>query len=199
LALKQQVAFEKDIAITNLQAADYGDRVLPLFIKNHIPTGLLGLLMAALLSAAMSTMSSSMNSSATVFLKDIFLRFFRPNATEKAQMAVLRIATVSFGIIGIVFGLAMIGAKSLLDVWWKLSGIFAGGMLGIFLLGYLVKKANNWNAKLALIMGVLVIGWMSFSSYLPSAYQSPFDSKMTVVLGTLTILGVGFFLSFKKK
>jgi solute:Na+ symporter, SSS family len=199
LALKQQVAFEKDIAITNLQAADYGDRVLPLFIKNHIPTGLLGLLMAALLSAAMSTMSSSMNSSATVFLKDIFLRFFRPNATEKAQMAVLRIATVSFGIIGIVFGLAMIGAKSLLDVWWKLSGIFAGGMLGIFLLGYLVKKANNWNAKIALIMGVLVIGWMSFSSYLPSAYQSPFDSKMTVVLGTLTILGVGFFLSFKKK
>jgi SSS family solute:Na+ symporter len=74
LELKQQVSIEKNIPLEALKASDYGDRVLPFFMKTQIPTGFLGLLVAALMSAGMSTMSSGMNSSATVFLKDIYLQ-----------------------------------------------------------------------------------------------------------------------------
>ncbi|WP_394995936.1 sodium:solute symporter [Emticicia sp.] len=191
-ALKQQVSIEKNIALNMLKPSDYGDRVLPFFMKTQIPTGLLGLLMAALLSAAMSTMSSGMNSSATVFLKDIYLRYIKKDISAKKQLNVLHIATVVMGILGIIFGISMIGVKSLLDVWWKLSGIFAGGMLGIFLLGYLSKKIQNIHAKIATIVGVVVIAWMSFKDSLPLQFQSPLDSKLTVVVGTLTIVLVGF-------
>jgi SSS family solute:Na+ symporter len=88
----------------------------------------------------------------------------------------------------------MIGVKSLLDVWWKLSGIFAGGMLGIFLLGFIAKKVNNFEAKFAAILGLLLIALMSFKDVLPEAFQIPLDSKMTVVVGTLTIVGIGIIL-----
>lgn len=196
LELKQQVALEKNLSLEALKATDYADRVLPFFMKTQIPKGLLGILLAALLSAGMSTMSSGMNSSATVFLKDIYLRYVRPDLSPKKQLRVLLISTVVMGCLGIVFGISMIGVKSLLDVWWKLSGIFAGGMLGIFLLGFLAKQVSNTAAKIAAIIGVLVIAWMSFKDLLPEAYQSPFDSKMTVVVGTLTIVGLGIFVQF---
>ena len=194
LELKQQVSVEKNIPLDALQASDYGDRVLPYFMKTQIPTGFLGLLIAALLSAGMSTMSSGMNSSATVFLKDIYLRYINPEADAKKQFQLLLIATTCMGGLGIVFGMSMIGVKSLLDVWWKLSGIFAGGMLGIFLLGFLAKKVRNVDAKIAAVLGLILIALMSFKESLPSFLQIPLDSKMTVVMGTVSIVGIGVLL-----
>ena len=194
LELKQQVSVEKNIPLDALQASDYGDRVLPYFMKTQIPTGFLGLLIAALLSAGMSTMSSGMNSSATVFLKDIYLRYINPEADAKKQFKLLLIATTCMGGLGIVFGISMIGVKSLLDVWWKLSGIFAGGMLGIFLLGFLAKKVRNVDAKIAAVLGLILIALMSFKESLPSFLQIPLDSKMTVVMGTVSIVGIGVLL-----
>ena len=194
LELKQQVSIEKNIPLEALKASDYGDRVLPFFMKTQIPSGFLGLLVAALMSAGMSTMSSGMNSSATVFLKDIYLRYIDPAATEKKQFQVLLFATACMGALGIVFGISMIGVKSLLDVWWKLSGIFAGGMLGIFLLGFLAKKVRNSEAKIAAFLGLILIAGMSFKDALPTYLQIPLDSKMTVVLGTLSIVGIGYLL-----
>ncbi len=200
LELKQQVSIEKSIPMSALQASDYGDKVLPFFMKTQIPKGFLGVLMAALLSAAMSTMSSGMNSSATVFLKDIYLRYFDQESSPKKQLKVLHFATVAMGILGIIFGLSMIGVKSLLDVWWKLSGIFAAGMLGIFLLGFLNKNVNNWQAKIAALVGFIIIGLIAFKENLPAAIRLPFDSKMTVTLGTASIILTGCLLAlfFKK-
>lgn len=192
MELKQQVSMEKNIPLGALKASDYGDRVLPFFMKTQIPTGFLGLLVAALMSAGMSTMSSGMNSSATVFLKDIYLRYINPVADEKRQFKILLISTAVMGSLGVVFGISMIGVKSLLDIWWKLSGIFAGGMLGIFLLGFLVKKAENLDAKIAAILGLVLIAFMSFKDSLPTYLQIPLDGKMTVVLGTLSIVGIGY-------
>lgn len=194
LELKQQVALEKGLDFKVLQPADYGDKVLPFFIKTQIPTGFLGLLMAALLSAAMSTMSSGMNSSATVFLQDIYQRYFNPQASPEQQLRVLRIATIVMGCLGMAFGLGMIGVKSLLDAWWKMAGLFASGMLGLFLLGFLNKRVGEQAAKIAAILGLVLIFWLSFKDYFPLQWQSPFDSKLTVVLGTLTIVGIGVLL-----
>jgi SSS family solute:Na+ symporter len=191
LELKQQVSLDKNIPLASMQAADYADRVLHFFLKSQIPKGLLGLLLAALLSAGMSTMSSGMNSSATVFLNDIYLRYIQKDLNPKKQLRVLHIATIVMGCLGILFGISMIGVKSLLDVWWKLSGIFAGGMLGIFLLGFLAKNVSNAAAKIAALLGVIVIAWMSFKDNLPESLRSPLDSKMTVVVGTLTIVFTG--------
>lgn len=174
--------------------ADYADKVLPWFMVTKVPTGLLGLLVAAILSAAMSTISSNMNASATVFTMDIYKKYFKPEITEKQQLFSLHIATVIFGLVGLSAGLAMIGAKSLLDTWWKLSGIFAGGMLGLFLLGLISKQTKNAAAVTATIIGVLVILWMTFSDNISDQYafvKSSLHSNMIIVVGTLTIFLTG--------
>ncbi len=188
--------------ITTLAAtfrpADYGDKVLPHFMITNVPTGLVGLIVSAILSAAMSTISSNMNSSATVFTMDIYKKYFRPTITDKQQLFILHIATVVFGLIGLCTGLAMIGAKSLLDTWWELSGIFAGGMLGLFLLGLISRQTKNAEALTATLIGIVVILWMSFSDQIGNEYKflkSPLHKNMIIVVGTLTIFLAGLLLT----
>ena len=186
---------------STLTAEDYGDKVMPHFMVTMIPTGLAGLVISAILAAAMSTISSGMNASATVFTEDIYKRYIRRNSTNKQTLRMLFITTAVFGILGIVTGISMIGVKSILDVWWQLSGIFAGGMLGLFLLGIISKKAKNNDAAIATIAGVLAILWMTFSYLIPDHYsflKYPLHANMIIVVGTLVISLVGSLLAILK-
>jgi SSS family solute:Na+ symporter len=181
-----------------LQAEGQADRVFPYFILTQLPPGVKGLLLAAVFAAAMSTLSTSLNSSATLLLTDWYRRFFRPEAGERESMHVLHGASLVWGALGTGVALAMIGVKAALDAWWTLSGIFAGGMLGLFLLGLISRRAGNPAAVTAVVVGVLVILWMTLtpgSAAWPVEFQSPFHSFMTVVVGTLVILLVGLGVS----
>jgi solute:Na+ symporter, SSS family len=196
--VKAQVAQEKGMAADALQPADYGDKVLPYFMVTKVPAGLLGLIIAAILSAAMSTISSGMNSSATVFLKDIYQRYIDKKVSPAKELKVLYASTGVMGVLAIVTGVLMIGAKSILDLWWQLSGIFAGGMLGLFLLGMISTRAGNTAAKLATLIGIAVILWMTFSYLLPGQYavlRNALHVNMVIVVGTLSIFLSGLLLS----
>ena len=185
----------------SMQPADYGDKVMPYFMVTKIPVGLVGVIVSAILSAAMSTISSGMNASATVFTEDIYKRYFNKGATDKQKMRVLYIGTVSFGLLGMVAGIAMIGAKSILDMWWELSGIFAAGMLGLFLLGIISRRAKNQQAAIATVIGVLVICWLTLTPLLDNSFggfKNPMNKNLTIVIGTLTIFLVGTLLAKKK-
>ena len=192
----------KHLAAT-LLPADYGDKVMPHFMVTMIPTGLVGLIVSAILSAAMSTISSGMNSSATVFSEDIYKRYFKPDLNSHQILRLLHIATVLFGLAGMGCGVAMIGVKSILDIWWQLSGIFAGGMLGLFLLGLISKKSGNMEAFAGTVIGLLLILWMSLSYLIPAQYaylKNPLNANMVIVVGTLGIFLSGSIITkFKTK
>jgi SSS family solute:Na+ symporter len=170
------------------------DSVFPWFIVTVLPPGITGLLIASIFAAAMSTISSSLNSTATIILNDYYSRYFRPAATERQKMRVLHGATLGVGAIGIAIGLAMISVKSALDAWWMLAGIFGGGMLGLFLLGYLSRRTGSRAALAGVSAGVVVILWMSLSPKWTgalAAWKSPFHGFLTIVLGTLAVVLVG--------
>lgn len=193
-----------DLLPVELQGTEQADRVFPCFIVTQLPQGVSGLLLAAIFAAAMSTVSTSLNSSATLFLTDWYKRYFRPDAGERESMRVLHVSTLIWGLLGTGTALAMIGVKAALDAWWSLSSIFAGGMLGLFLLGVISRRAGNAAAATGVIMGVLVIVWMTLSpqsSILPDMLRSPFHSFMIIVFGTMTILLTGLVVSrfFKGK
>lgn len=188
--------------VQNLKPADYGDKVMPRFMVQQVPTGLVGLIISAIMSAAMSTISSGMNASATVFSIDIYKRYFKPDLKEKSFVKLLHVATAFFGIGGMSVGILLIGTQSVLDIWWELSGIFAGGMLGLFLLGIISRQTKNHTAITATAIGVLVILWMSLSGKFSPEYaylKSPFDSNMIIVIGTLTIFLLGILITHLKK
>lgn len=206
--VKMQVAAERlgsaasAADITSLAASlrpeDYGDKVMPHFMVTMIPAGLVGLIISAILSAGMSTISSGMNASATVFSEDIYKRYVRKITDGKQELRLLHIGTVVFGLLGMFAGVLMIGVKSVLDIWWQLSGIFAGGMLGLFLLGIISKRSGNIAAAIGTVAGLLVIIWMTLSYLIPDEYawaRNPLHANMTIVVGTLVIFLVGVLVS----
>jgi len=147
-----------------------GDQVFPYFIAMELPIGLKGLIIAAILAASMSTIDSALNSSATVLFVDYYKKYFRPNASEKNNLKFLRLTTIVWGILGIAFALLMINATSALDVWWQISGIFGGGILGLFLLAVFKVKVSNAQGIISTIFSVIVIVWGTFFRELPDNY-----------------------------
>jgi SSS family solute:Na+ symporter len=196
--VRQTVATQNSVDTATLQAADIGDRVLPHFIATELPPGLAGLLIAAIFAAAMSSIDTSLNSSATVILKDLYQRYCKPEVTEQRAMYVLRIATIAIGFIGTMTALLLIGQKSILDAWWLLQGVFSGGMLGLFLLGILSRRANPASGLIAIVIGVVVIGWLTLSpdnEVLPEMLRNPLHANLTIVVGTVTIFLAGLGIS----
>lgn len=181
----------------DLQDVNKSDRVFPYFIVNALPAGLSGLLVASIFAAGMSTISTSFNSSATVFLTDYYNKYFKKTASDKEGMRVLYISSAIISIIGIVIAIAMINVKSALDAWWKLASIFSGGMLGLFLLAIVSKKKNVKGAIAGVIIGVIVIMWLSLSDVFlgPDAIGNAFHSYLTIVMGTVAIFLTGFLVS----
>lgn len=177
-----------------------GDGVFPYFIVDGLPTGISGLLVAAIFAAAMSTLSTSLNGAATLTLTDFYRRFIRPQATDRESMIVLYVSTMAWGIIGTTTAIAMMEVQSILDAWWQLAGIFSGGMLGLFLLGMISRKAGNGAAIIGVVLGVVVILWMTLSrtEFWPNDWvtvASPFNNYLVIVFGTMTILLTGWLLA----
>lgn len=174
--------------------ADTPDKVFPYFIVNGLPAGVTGLLIAAVFAAGMSTISTSLNSGATIMMTDYYKRYFKKDADDRHEIIFLRIATVLLGIAGVGCALAMIKVKSALDAWWAMQSIFSGGMLGLFLLGYFCKKARNAQAVIGVLLGLLVIAWITLG-------QSHFEdlpklhANLSIVLGTMVIFVTGFLLT----
>ena len=173
------------------------DYVFPFFIVNGLPVGLRGLLIASIFAAGMSTISTSVTSAATIILTDYYKPLVK-NASERRQVYVLRLSSVLVGIIGIFVAIAMLSVESIIDAWWKLSSIFSGGMLGLFLLGIMPRRIHRWAALAGCVAGIAVIAWISLAGLydLPGIHLHEY---LAIVLGTTTIFVVGFLLTLLVK
>ena len=120
------------------------DQILPWFIVTQLPTGVSGLVIAAIFAAAMSSIDSSMNSVSTAWTTD-FHRRFRPELDDKAALRVARWTTVLFGIVGTAAAIliATLDISSVLDLWFKVLGLFASGLCGLFILGIFTQRPGT--------------------------------------------------------
>ncbi len=169
------------------------DYVFPFFIVNGLPVGLRGLLIASIFAAGMSTVSTSVTSAATIILTDYYKPLFR-KSTDKQHVRVFQVSSVVVGLIGSVVAIAMLSVESIIDAWWKLSSIFSGGMLGLFLLGYCAKHIGKSHAIIGVVVGVLVIGWISLAE--PLNLPGPhLHEYLAIVCGTSAIFVTGFLLA----
>ena len=159
------------------------DYVFPFFIVNELPVGLTGLLIASIFAAGMSTIATSVTSSSTIILTDYYQRF-RKHAGNRERMLVLKLSSVGVRVAGILVAFAFMSVQSALDAWWALASIFSGGMLGLFLLGYISKKARNFDAVLGVVCGVILVCWIVISPFV--------HANLAIVFGTLLIFLVGF-------
>lgn len=169
------------------------DYVFPYFIVTGLPVGLRGLLIASIFAAGMSTVATSITSSSTIILTD-YVKPFTRTQNDKRDVRVLQGSSLIVGLLGIVVAIAMLSVESIIDAWWTLSSIFSGGMLGLFLLGYAVRRAGRRHAIAGVVLGVLVIGWISLAGPLdlPGVHLHEY---LAIVLGTAVIFVTGFLLT----
>jgi SSS family solute:Na+ symporter len=173
-----------------LPSGGTADDVFPHFIATGLPVGMAGLVVAAIFAASMD---SNFNSMATLTLYDLYKRYLRPHAGEREAMRVLHLSTAVWGGLSIALGLCMIRVQTALDAWWNLAGLFSGGVLGLFLLGLVCRRADKVAAAIAVTLGALAMIWMSLPSLftLPPQFRNPMHANMTLVVGTATIFVVG--------
>ena len=148
----------------------------------------------------MSSVDSSLNSCATLICKDVAPQFADIRVQDSSQIEhrarfVLLISTILVGLAGIGIGLLLIGTQSILDSWWKLSGILSGGMLGLFLLGLIDRKTKSNHAVVGVCVGVILIIWMTLSRleiWSLDVLRYPFHANLIIVFGTIAIVLVGY-------
>ncbi len=183
-------------------AVTKGDEAFPYFIATQLPVGLKGLILAAVLAAAMSTVDSALNCSATVLLVDFYKRYINPQVSDRASLRCLRVTTVVWGLLGTAFAILMIRAKSALDIWWQISGIFGGGILGLFLLSMLRVRLSWRRGLIAIAVSVAVISWGTFARNLPAGWkwaQASFEPVITGAIGTGALMIVALLLAWGRR
>jgi len=139
------------------------DNIVPYFIKTQLPIGVIGLVVAALLAAAMSSLDSDLNSMATVIVDDYYPRL-RPQSTDRQRLVVGRMAVGILGVLAIAFSQLWIGIGTAMEFGVQLFSIATAGMLGLFALGALTKRANAKGALIGIGACVLFTAWATFTS-----------------------------------
>jgi len=134
------------------------DRVFPTFIVDHLPVGVVGVIVAAVFAAAMSTLSSSLNSSAAAAVNDFYLSGRKEKPSERHLLRVSRLLTVVFGLIQIGVGIAGPLLKTtVVESVMAIAGFTTGVVLGVFFLGVLTKRASQRGVLLGLVGGLAIM------------------------------------------
>ena len=119
---------------------------------SYLPSGLLGLVIAALIAALMSTISTHLNWGSSYMVNDVYQRFINPEASEKQLVLVARISTVILMILGAILSLYLTGAKSSFDI---LLQIGAGTGL-LFILRWFWWRVNATSEIVAMVVSFVV-------------------------------------------
>ncbi|MEM1135369.1 MAG: sodium/solute symporter [Bacteroidota bacterium] len=151
-----------------------------------LPTGIMGILLAAMFAATMSSLDSEYNVVANVMTNDIYKRRIKPHASAKELMIVARVITLLVGsiVIGGAFFIGVFGGA--FEANKLLTALFAIPLVIPLALGILFKKPKAWGAVVSLIAGVAT--GLLFN-YLPSF---SWEVSTLVAIGVSLII---FFLS----
>ncbi len=162
-----------------------GDRVFPDFITKYMPTGLSGLVVAAIFAAAMS---SSLNAIAATAVNDLY-KPFRPGREDKHYLKVSHILTLIWGVVQIGVALAVRNQPgSALSMALSIASLINGPILGVFLVGTFLRRVSQPPA----LIGMLV----SISSMLYVFFATRIAWTWYVFLGSLITFVVAWAASF---
>jgi SSS family solute:Na+ symporter len=129
-------------------------------IKNLLPTGLTGVMAAALLAALMSTVSGALNSIATLFSYDLYKRW-KPNTSDKKLVFVGRLATFVAMIVAIIWSQYIGHFEGIYQGCISLICYVAPPITAVFLLGVFWKRASSAGAMTTLVIGS-ILGFVVF-------------------------------------
>ncbi|KAA9131033.1 sodium/solute symporter [Marinihelvus fidelis] len=179
-----------------LDGARKAEQILPYFIINELPPGVTGLLISAALAAAMSSLDSSINAISTVSIVDIYRRHLVPGRNDKHYLRVAWLISglAAVAMIGGAIILAESETKTLQDTGSILISLLGGGLLGLYLLGFLTRRGDARAVGMGIVCTMAFTAWTLLSTHelLPAFLHFPFDLYYTGFIGNLVMFVVGF-------
>lgn len=162
-----------------------GDRVFPAFITQHMPSGLSGLVVAAIFAAALS---SSLNSIAATAVNDIY----KPYAKDKSDRHLMKIAgllTVIVGIVQIAIAISLRNANSsALGMALSVASLINGPILGVFLVGAFLKGAREVHALMGMLASIAVMLYVLLGTKIAWPWYALIGSTVTVSVAFIATL-----------
>ena len=156
-----------------------GDRVFPDFITKYMPTGLSGLVVAAIFAAAMS---SSLNSIAATAVNDLY-KPFRPNRDDKHYLKVSHVLTLVWGVVQIAVALAVRNQPgSALSMALSIASLINGPILGVFLVGTFLRRVSQPPALIGMLVSIALMLYVFFATSIAWTWYVFLGSLITVVV-----------------
>ena len=183
------------------------DQIFPTFIIEHMPHGLVGLIVAAIVAATMSTHSGAINSLAGATTMDIYLPLSKRAADDPVTLKMGRYFALGWGVV-LTLGALLFPQDTKTPVVIVALGIASftyGGLLGGFFLGIFWRRAIQRDAILGMSVAIAIMAFIVFAGPIAAAYPSlagtlaPFGRiawPWYVLIGTLLTLFVGIVSSY---
>lgn len=171
---------------------DVPDKIYPLFVWQHLPVGLAGLVIAAILAAAMSNLSAALNSLASTTVMDFLKPLARNSSFSDARwLRLARHATIFWA--AVLFFVALLARQwgGVLQAGLSIASILYGSLLGVFLLGLLTRRVGENAAMFAMTAGLVLMLYIKF--------ETPIAWTWYVLIGTAATFLTGVAASFLVK
>ncbi len=149
-------------------------------MKDHLPVGFLGMLIAAFFAAYMSTISTHLNWGTSYFVNDFYKRFINPNASEKKYVFISRVSTIFLMIVSIfvtIFIDTISGA-------WEFIIEASAGLGLVLILRWYWWRVNAFSEISAMITPFFVYGYLSFFT------EIKFPNSLFIIVGITTLIWI---------
>ncbi|MBI5091619.1 MAG: sodium/solute symporter [Candidatus Hydrogenedentes bacterium] len=195
--------FPDTMAREMLTGVRKAEEILPYFVTTQVPQGLSGGVIAAVLAAAMSSMSSAMNSISAVAITDVYKRHLAPDRDDRHYFLTAKWVTVASSIfmIGGAYGLVRAETKTLQHLSTEFASIIAGGLVGLYMLGFFTTKGDGRAVGVGIAFAVAFSALISFVGLgwtppgVTQFVKAHFDDYYTGVVGNVGMFVLGYAIS----
>jgi SSS family transporter len=185
---------------------DVPDSIFPTFVVDSMPSGLRGLIVAAVLAATMSAHSGAMNSLAASTTHDIYLPLSRRTADDPRTLRMAKLFTLFWGAILLIAALLYKQQGTpVVVIALSIASFTYGALLGGFFLGMLWRRAIQRDAILGMAVGIIAMSFVVFAKPIMLEFPS-LTAALTpishiafpwyVLIGTTFTMGVAVLSSF---
>jgi solute:Na+ symporter, SSS family len=143
-----------DPSFLNSAGGVANDNAWPWLIRNFVPAGFKGLVLAALAAAIVSSLASMLNSTATIFTLDIYKPYINKGASEKTLVNVGRVSGLIALIVAIPIATALGNLGQVFQYIQEYTGVVSPGILAVFIAGLFYRKATNNAAIWGVILSI---------------------------------------------
>ena len=184
------------------------DQVFAHFILTQLPAGVAGFVIVGLLAAALSTLDSSINACAATVTNDFYRRLWSRDRSSEHYARVGRIISLFFGVLMIATATVIHlnrAQGAVEDIQTIVLSVFGGGLLSLFLLGFLTRRVDSRSAFVATVVTVLfVVTWLVLDSTVTEGSDSSVSSWLPDriwigVFSNVVLFSVGYGMSRIRK